>query len=959
MSGTTREFGQRYRGFAKPNVAAPGGSCAARFAQLRRQMRQNPFHFGRFDRSVGRRPNCYTALLALCQTLVMASLRMPPRGPISRDLRRKADKLAGFLLSDPQDIQYVVLYALLEFDRRLQVRRRAPVLKRRPDSIPLAKFTSTSFCTDVTYWFQYVLSQVLLETMGKRPGRRQGVSQDQLIATYLLVLIHLTIRKWVDPQAIALASILLGASSRDAKHLTNSPETEEWFRVNKNRLLKRAKKLLRELRWEDREVLRMNAGEPEKIRISQVIGERANDDQQKIACDFFRELASWHPLPRATGSDFFEERLDKPHAYDSEPGKNWNDHAGVFEPAVKHAIEGMCVLLEWFPFGTWFDCDRWIVPDFIAAAPPGTGHAGGASGRPSPPGVGVPPSSSASGGGAPCSGGGRNTTSGYEPMDPYDHELAEQEKRRRDFQPFDHALRIHLGGDRPFLFDAVGRDRFQDGVSEIDRIRVFGRDGKGDLLLAVLPLPDPSEGPHVVEQITLEGGQRIRATFHRLLVEARGREEVAAVDDESEEQMPEDPDAKWSVEISYCETRPLRWLALALRRLQRSWDRPREVIRQVGAVAATLVVLVGAGYGATEYGRLLERYADVVAALGFADPFEVKFSAVGRNSLEVTVQLERNIVEEVWVDWGDSTLGREEKLYPLAEVSEAEERPEVRSRHDYGPVDRGGLRTLASVRIVPRSIPEPRPATLTDDKLNPKRELLVLPVGLILDPPAWRLDFVAPSEDEIVSSAPDIELRVGGVTAPIHLLARETSATGWYRHLATLAEPAFAEETTLRRSVDLAPLGPVGSVDIRALSAESLNVDPEGRIAPESLPEKVPEGRIHLTLPAAILEPASGATVGENETVRLKSNIDGYVTAAIRPVSGGTFWIQSSGLAVTGDSQRIPVIFGGVDDFELYVGITQDPNLFVRGAALGELKDFDSAGKKVEWVGPIVVHRKE
>jgi hypothetical protein len=236
---------------------------------------------------------------------------------------------------------------------------------------------------------------------------------------------------------------------------------------------------------------------------------------------------------------------------------------------------------------------------------------------------------------------------------------------------------------------------------------------------------------------------------------------------------------------------------------------------------------------------------------------------------------------------------------------------------------------------------------------------LVLPVGLILDPPAWRLDFVAPSEDEIVSSTPDIELRVGGVTAPIHLLAREASARGWYRHLATLEEPAFAEEMKLKRSVDLAPLGPVGSVDIRAVSADRLNVEPEGRIAPDSLPQRVPEGRIHLTLPAAILEPADGATVAENETVRVKSNLDGYVTAAIRAVSGGTFWIQSSGLAVTGDSQRIPVIFGAVDDFELYVGIAQDPDLFVRGATLGELQDFDSTGKQVEWVGPIVVHRAE
>jgi hypothetical protein len=881
--------------------------------------------------------------------------RTPP--PLPEELRQQGEKLAQCLLGNNLDAVRAVAEAENEYGRHWSVRARNVLLKGRPDKIPL--INTGPFCTNQTYWFHCVLSLVLLDKMKGR--LRSGLATpDELIATYLLTLLQPVMRKWVDPLAITLASILLGELPHLVKVITNSPESDAWHRVNKKLLVDAAASRLASLglgRLErDKVAVSVEIAGNEKTLTTKIVrGQRADGHQRKCADSFLEKFAFWSPSSSVVESTFFDDRFDEPHhGYDreqkkkeqteeEEPKRDWNDYSRVLKPAVSQALDGLAVLLNLFPFSGWVGDDKWIVPNFILAQPGGPSVSGGPPGQ-------APPSSRRSGSGSPRSGGGLQNTSRDDDMDPYDLELTKQRRERESFEPFDCPLRVFIGS-LVFPFDAVEGNPFKyPMVFDIDRIRVFGRDSKGDdLLLAVLPLPDAAaDSSEVIQQITLEAGQRIEAKFHRLSSKSGA--------DEPEEGVLDEPDARWEVEISYSETRPARWLALAL---QRSWNPPEIRVRRLLALAVTVVAVTGAGYGVSEYGRLVALYADVVAELGYVDPFDVEFSAVGRSSLEVRVEFDRNIVKEAWVDWGDPNVEGEEKLYPSPEVSDDEVRPGVRSVHDYGVVGRGGLRTVAAVRIVPTEIPEPRPSTLTADKLTPDRRLLVLPVGLILDPPAWQIEFVSPAEGEIVSSMPEVELRVGGVTAPIHLLAREASTTGSYLHLATLEEPSFAEEKTLKWSVDLSPLGPVGAVDIRALSAEGLRVDSARRVDPDSLSKHAPEGMTHLSLPAAVLEPVGGAEVGENETIHLKSNLDGYVAVAIRPVSSGTFWIQNSGLPTTGDVQRIASVFGAVDDFEFYVGITDDPDLFVRGDTVGQLQDFDSAGNRVVWVGPVIVHRKE
>jgi hypothetical protein len=279
-----------------------------------------------------------------------------------------------------------------------------------------------------------------------------------------------------------------------------------------------------------------------------------------------------------------------------------------------------------------------------------------------------------------------------------------------------------------------------------------------------------------------------------------------------------------------------------------------------------------------------------------------------------------------------------------------------RPSHDYGSVEEGGLRTHASARIVLATVPEVRPETLSEENLHPRREILILPLGIMLDPPAGTLRFPFPESNAVVPDTFEIQLEASGVTQPILLLGRDLAGPEAYELLATLEGPRFGEERTITATLDLSSIGASGSFELLAVSSADLVPDAQGLLAPSAVPTSAPHHSILLRKAAAILEPVPGEEVGTTGIVRIATFLsDGYAFVMVRPGGSNDYWVQDDPSPIVGRELRIQVHYGGREEHEVYVGITRDETAVRRGEQLASLPATDSEGEDIILIGPVTV----
>jgi hypothetical protein len=122
----------------------------------------------------------------------------------------------------------------------------------------------------------------------------------------------------------------------------------------------------------------------------------------------------------------------------------------------------------------------------------------------------------------------------------------------------------------------------------------------------------------------------------------------------------------------------------------------------------------------------------------------------------------------------------------------------------------------------------------------------------------------------------------------------------------------------------------------------------------------VPWAELELRHAGTIVAPAPKTLVSGLGIVRAKVFLpNSHAVVVIRPVMEGSFWPQNDPLAVTpGVEFSVRAHYGGRDTYEVYVAVTQDPQLF-RGVDRLESRPLvDGAGRPVHWIGPVEVTQK-
>jgi hypothetical protein len=87
-----------------------------------------------------------------------------------------------------------------------------------------------------------------------------------------------------------------------------------------------------------------------------------------------------------------------------------------------------------------------------------------------------------------------------------------------------------------------------------------------------------------------------------------------------------------------------------------------------------------------------------------------------------------------------------------------------------------------------------------------------------------------------------------------------------------------------------------------------------------------------------------------------------HVAAVVRPIQEGesAYYVQNEGIRVTPFTEiDLPVTYGGGRNvsYELYVGLTQDPDLFKVGK-MPQRPMFDREGRQVYWLGPVTLTKR-
>lgn len=528
--------------------------------------------------------------------------------------------------------------------------------------------------------------------------------------------------------------------------------------------------------------------------------------------------------------------------------------------------------------------------------------------------------------------------------------LDERQSRRQAHRG--RVLRVLVDGAERLRFNLAQTPRGALNITDDDTyIEVFGRDEHGDLLLAVFPIPElrTLRGPREF-YVTPDGEQRISLRVSHI-------------------QGDDSETPRGLAELTYAETRPVTAAVLLWERWRFWWERwqQAEIFRvPVAWVAPALLVLLltGATYAVSEFTTLLSQYNTLVERLNFDKPFAAHFSAVGQRSLELNLSLHTDVVREVFVDWGDPShpdpVGGT-RIYPGegVEVGQGKLRlPPI--THEYGPVSREGLRTTARVHIVPTALPKVRPEPLREANLHPSRRLWVLPYGVVLDPPEAELRIVSPPAGEIVTPTTEVQIRAGALTADIHLLALDPAHPEVYQYLGKLPPLPFGQESTLTRVIDTSQLQAAGPFRLVALSSEQLTARVGDRVEWRDIPQTAPRTEVEVRHAGIIVSPRPGAVVSGIDTVRAQVFLaNTYVAAVLCPAQAGACVVQNTGQPVVPFVEfSRKVFYAGKDTYELFLGITYDPELFKEGAPLAQRPLTDREGRRVYWVGPVQVEEQ-
>lgn len=107
-----------------------------------------------------------------------------------------------------------------------------------------------------------------------------------------------------------------------------------------------------------------------------------------------------------------------------------------------------------------------------------------------------------------------------------------------------------------------------------------------------------------------------------------------------------------------------------------------------------------------------------------------------------------------------------------------------------------------------------------------------------------------------------------------------------------------------------------------------------------------------------LLAPRENETVAlGNGDVEVRCHAAGlYVTAVIFAERSVVYFHQPQTLPAPPEKVvRLPVTYGGVDDFQVYVGVTSDPELLIGEIQIPRLPAGDSLGRPVLWLDPVHV----
>ena len=321
-------------------------------------------------------------------------------------------------------------------------------------------------------------------------------------------------------------------------------------------------------------------------------------------------------------------------------------------------------------------------------------------------------------------------------------------------------------------------------------------------------------------------------------------------------------------------------------------------------------------------------------------------------------------IAEVYVDWGDRAdpdpVGGARVFGQIGGRSAGLPAPVI---HDYPAiVGPEGLRAMARAAVVAVGSSPPPPGTPIEERLVPLKPLLVLPYGIVLDPPPPLLRIVTPAAGDIVPALTEVRLEMDSITADVHLLGADQSDRSIYHHLGYLPAPRAAKHAGAR-VVDTARLGEEGFFDVVAVSTNEIDAAVGAAVPWYDIPPASPFTAIELRHAGVIVAPTSGAVVSEVgiEPVRAKVLLpDRYAVVAVRPLKEGRYWIQNDPLAVTPSVEfSVQASFGGLDRYDIWLGITEDPHLTKAGDRLEQLGRTDPGGRPVHWVGPVEVSRED
>ncbi|MEM8994071.1 MAG: hypothetical protein AAGF23_04685 [Acidobacteriota bacterium] len=111
----------------------------------------------------------------------------------------------------------------------------------------------------------------------------------------------------------------------------------------------------------------------------------------------------------------------------------------------------------------------------------------------------------------------------------------------------------------------------------------------------------------------------------------------------------------------------------------------------------------------------------------------------------------------------------------------------------------------------------------------------------------------------------------------------------------------------------------------------------------------------------SILEPQEGDRVSFTSSVLARVEIPEVVAAVVvRPAKEGRYWVQRPTYVPIPSEVRLEASFGGVDSYQLYVGLSHDVDFFEEGAALTELPRSGDGGQLLHLIGPLnVCHRNQ